>query len=653
MKSYLVDTLVSFAGSPQGPARLYGYMRRLGTNLTFLNLNHEIYSYLFSENVLKQLLLEWRPRLFQALTRDSFFRRDFGSILIESSSGEMVKLLAEIISGKTFENIHPVGRDLLIMAAGPVVRSKLTRDNIALVLLGNIDEVARRIGFAQEEMDRNFNRQSGAEYMRQFRTLLCGKAIIDAIHHPAHLHMGLGFNGTEWDPTAADIIRGSKDERHNYLIRYYKAEVLPRISRDEPQLVGLSVTHASELVPAFTLGRLIKESLPDTHITLGGAAVSDIRNRLAANKCLWDVIDSVVFGPGEAALPSLLEAVEKGAPLGGVPNLIYRFGDEVRHSTKTHAIAPDDFATPEYVNLRPGGGVGLETSSSCYWGKCRFCYYPYQGSSSREFVAEPCKERSLDKVCEDIQTLVERHRPSLVAFTDSAVRPDRLEAIADFNVRSKLRIPFSAFVRFEKEFVSERFCRKLAAGGFIGGQAGLETGTERVNALINKGIDLKSVPRILRNFRKNNILIHIYSIVGFPGETVDEGMATYRFIKRHRRDLTLDWQVYPLRVLENGPLAQHAAEYGLEIEKFPGHVLIPISKYQAHSGISAEESNRMSVQFEMKLDRYRNPLSKWMDVEMYKLILLWMESRARMGAAPEPAVAPAGLATGEIYAGAD
>ncbi|MBA4387684.1 MAG: hypothetical protein C0404_06860 [Verrucomicrobia bacterium] len=629
MKSYLINTLVSFAGSPQGPARLYGYMRRNGTDTTFLNLNHDIYSYFFSTKVLNELLVEWRPRLFQALSRDAFFRRDFGSILIESSSGEMRRLLAEVISGKTFEGVFPVGRDLLARAVGPVVRSRLTRDNIGLALLGNIDEVTRRIGAAQEEMDRCFNRQSGEDYLKQFRTLLCGKAIIDAIHHPAHLHMGLGFCGTEWDPTADDLVRGAQDERHNYLIRYYRTDVLPRILQEEPGLVGLSVTHASELVPAFTLGKMIKDLLPQTHITLGGAAVSDIRARLAGNKCLWDIIDSIAFGPGEAVLPSLLDAVETGKSLSVVPNLIYRFGDETRHSEKTNELSPDDFTTPEYVHLRPGAGVGLETSSSCYWGKCRFCYYPYQGSSKREFVAEPCRQRSLDKVYEDMETLVRRHNPGFVAFTDSAVSPERLEAIAEYNTSLGLQTPFSAFVRFEKEFASEPFCRKLAAGGFIGGQAGLETGTERVNALINKGIDLKLVPAILRNFRRNNILIHVYSMVGFPGETIDEARETFQFIKRHRKNLTLDWQIYPLRVLENGPLARGAAEYGLELQNFPGNVLLPISRYKTTSGMSAEDSNRLSALFEMKLDRYRNPLSELMDVEMYKLILLWIESRRR------------------------
>ncbi|MBA4388836.1 MAG: hypothetical protein C0404_12710 [Verrucomicrobia bacterium] len=642
MKSYLINTLVSFVGSPQGPARLYGYMRKHGADVTFLNLNHDIYSHLLSRKTLSELLVEWRPRLFQALSRDSFFRREFGSILIESSGGEMRRLLAEIISGATVAGVFPAGRDFLARVASPFVRSKLTRDNIGLALLGNIEEVARRIGSAQEEMDRCFNVQSGADYLRQFRTLLCGTAIIDAIHHPAHLHMGLGFCGTEWNPTAGDLMRGAGDERHNYLIRYYRSDVLPRVLKDEPRLVGLSVTHGSELVPAFTLAKLIKDVLPGTHITFGGAAVTDIRSRLALNKCLWEVMDSVAFGPGEAVLPDLLDAVENGKQLSLVPNLIYRSGDEIRHSEKTHELSPDDFTTPEYVNLRPGGGVGLETSSSCYWGKCKFCYYPYQGSSRREYAAEPCRQRSLEKVYEDMETLVRRHRPSFLAFTDSAVSPAMLENIAAYNRSSGLQTPFSAFVRFEKEFASEKLCRELAAGGFIGGQAGLETGTERVNALINKGVDLKLVPAILRNFRRNNILIHVYSMVGFPGETLEEGWETYRFIRRHRRDLTLDWQIYPLRVMENGPLARNAMEHGLEIENFPGHVLVPISKYKTSVGMSAEDSNRMSVLFEMKLDRHRNRLSELMDVEMYKLTLLWMESRRRNRACessqPEPSV---------------
>jgi radical SAM superfamily enzyme YgiQ (UPF0313 family) len=310
-----------------------------------------------------------------------------------------------------------------------------------------------------------------------------------------------------------------------------------------------------------------------------------------------------------------------------VPNLIYRDGKgEVRYSERVAEVAPDDMATPEYVSLRPGGPVALETSSSCYWGRCAFCYYPRQGTSCREYRNMPVRQRSLENVFEDMQTLQERHDPSFIGFTDSALSPSRLERIAEFNAGSGLWAPFSAFIRLEDAFASAELCRRLADGGFLGGQAGLESANEHVNARMNKGIDLSLVPVIFRNFRKNGVLLHLYTLVGFPGETVEEAWNTYRFLKRYHKDITLDWQVYSLWVLENGPLAEHADAYGLKVERLPEELLVPLCTYEATEGMGQAGSVKYSLLFEEKLYPLRHRLSRWFDVESYKLLLFWQRA---------------------------
>jgi radical SAM superfamily enzyme YgiQ (UPF0313 family) len=319
----------------------------------------------------------------------------------------------------------------------------------------------------------------------------------------------------------------------------------------------------------------------------------------------------------------LVEALGAGRPLSQVPNLIYREDSgEIRYSDRTAEVAPDDFTTPEYVGLRPGAGVALETSSSCYWGRCAFCYYPRQGTSCREYVNMPVLARSLEKVFADMRALQERHDPAYIGFTDSALSPERIGRIAEFNRSSGLNIPFSAFVRLEKEFASPDFCRSLAEGGFIGGQAGLESANEHVNARLNKGIDLSLAPTIFANFRKSGLLLHLYTLVGFPGETVKESWNTYRFLKRHHRDITLDWQVYSLWVLENGPLAEHAEDYGLTVHPLPDDLLVPLCTYEAAEGMGQTDSVKQSLLFEEKLRPLRHWLSDLFDVESCKLILL-------------------------------
>ena len=86
-----------------------------------------------------------------------------------------------------------------------------------------------------------------------------------------------------------------------------------------------------------------------------------------------------MLGPGEDAFGELIDHLESDKDLSGVPNLIYKSGHSIRQSEKLKDFDINEACTPEYVSVRPGGALPLETASGCYWGKCIFCYYPRQG----------------------------------------------------------------------------------------------------------------------------------------------------------------------------------------------------------------------------------------------------------------------------------
>ncbi len=214
-----------------------------------------------------------------------------------------------------------------------------------------------------------------------------------------------------------------------------------------------------------------------------------------------------------------------------------------------------------------------------------------------------------------------------IGITDSSLSPKRIEAIVEQNIKTNSKVKVSAFIRFEKEFMSLKFCKKIARGGFLGGQIGLESGSQRVNNIINKGTDLEDTKVILKNFYKTGILVHLYTIVGIPGETKKETSLTLDFLKRHHHLLTLDWQVYPLRVLEHSPIAERAKELGLFAEALPDEFLTQIMRYELENGLSQKENTSCSIRFYEKLMRHMNPLSKIMDIEMYKLFIFAQKSK--------------------------
>jgi len=505
-----------------------------------------------------------------------------------------------------------------------LLAKKIREDNVIYALLSEKEYFISEVDRAREILDSRFFSLDADEFIQHFSTLLCGKALIDAAYFPAQLDFGLGFHGLAYTPKVSDIEHAVNDERHNFLIPYYKNAVLPVFNEEQPDIVGISISHVSEFIPAFTLANLIKSKNPDTHICLGGSTLTQVSHRVGKNPPLWKYFDSLVLGPGEFAFSQLIEHLETGKHLSGVPNLVYKENGSIKSSVKTHSFNIDDACTPEYVSVRPRAILPLETSSGCYWGKCIFCYYPKEGTADFSTEYSKGRVRNIELVIDDMKKLNDRYNPIYIGITDSAVHPRRLKQISEYNLQNKTKniIKFSAFIRFEKEFKEYTFCKSLAEGGFLGGQVGLESGCQRINDLINKGVDLGDAEVIIKNFYRAGIMLHIYSIVGLPGETKEDAQKTLDFFKRWQRMLTMNWQIYPMGVMEHGPLAARADEFGIELTPLPDDILSQVMLHKFKNGLSQAESMAYAISFYESLKGYLHPVNKLMDIESCKAFLM-------------------------------
>ncbi len=626
MKTWLCTNLANYLGPQQGPARLYAYLKKQGIDVSFKDFNKDAYFTLLSPEYLGKTLEKLTDRVDSA-KRSRFLREDIGSLLVHSSNRVLKQLLAEGIMMDSRWHRFVKNSGIIKQPLAWFISQNIKYDNILYALISEQKFFISEVDKANNILDKEFFNLKPDDFIARFCTLLCGKAVIDAAYFPAQLDFGLGLHGTAYSPSVKDILTAMYDEKHNFLLPYFQGKIVPQITQERPGIVGISISHPSEFFPAFTLAGLIKRHAPEAHICLGGAAVTEINYRIMKNPPLWDYFDSLISGPGEVSFSGLVDTLQSGGSLVKVPNLIYKEKGALKASEASHEFDINDACTPEYVNLRPGSGIPLETSSGCCWGKCIFCYYPKQGTASPDAVQQKKRVRKIELVLEDIRKLRDNYHPVYIGITDSCVPPARLMQICEQNLQSEKKVNFSAFIRFEKELKSLEFCEKLAAGGFLGGQVGLESGSQRVNEIINKGVDINDAVIILKNFYKAGILIHLYTMLGLPGEKPEEGEMTYNFLKRYRRLLTMNWQVYSLYVLEQSPLNLRAAEFGIHAKPLPDEYLTEFMFYTVEEGLSQEESTAKTVLFDEKLKRFLHPLNKIMDIESVKLFLSVQKSK--------------------------
>jgi len=160
----------------------------------------------------------------------------------------------------------------------------------------------------------------------------------------------------------------------------------------------------------------------------------------------------------------------------------------------------------------------------CYWGKCTFC------DISLNYIKlyEPITAQLL---CDRMEQIIAQTGQTGFHFVDEAAPPALMRALALEIIRRRLTVSWWANIRFEKSFTRD-LCLLLKASGCIAVSGGLEVASDRLLALIQKGITVAQVARVTRNFTKAGIMVHAYLMYGFPTQTAQETIDSLEMVRQ-------------------------------------------------------------------------------------------------------------------------
>ena len=152
---------------------------------------------------------------------------------------------------------------------------------------------------------------------------------------------------------------------------------------------------------------------------------------------------------------------------------------------------------------------------------------------------------------------------------DEAAPPKALKALATELLRRGTAISWWGNVRFEKTF-DPALCQRLADSGCIAISGGLEVASDRLLALMKKGVSVAQVARVTRAFTDAGILVHAYLMYGFPTQTVQETVDALEYTR----------QLFEAGCIQSGffhrftctvhsPVGLHPEEYGVQLAPGP------------------------------------------------------------------------------------
>ena len=304
-----------------------------------------------------------------------------------------------------------------------------------------------------------------------------------------------------------------------------------RILNDfQPDVVGIrSISFfLEELQRIATLVR----AHSDATIVAGGPIVQAYKQRLFQEVPELEV---AVKGEGERVFADLLS----GAPLSSISGLLYRTddgvaGDRVVENEDQLEVADIDslpFPAYDLVDLdqyerqlsyaynHRRQGV-LLTSRGCAY-HCTFCFTHWKG----------IRLRSAANIFAEIKQLHDQHGIEDFYIVDDIFNVDLKRALNLFDliVAAGLKLRFYFVNGLRADITSEKFVDRAIEAGAVWFTYAVESGTDEIQRLVKKRLDLEKARRIIAYTQRQNVAVNISTMYGFPTET------------RELAQRTLDW----------------------------------------------------------------------------------------------------------------
>ena len=472
--------------------------------------------------------------------------------------------------------------------------------------LEEIPVVARTLDSAKAAL-RGEGFYDSNQYMESLGNIGKWLNLISYAYYPSEVTL-VGNNLTNYSVySSKNIFEAIKDEKENIFLDIFKRHFLKSILADEPGLVGISVTSTSQIIPAFTMARLIKEADKDIHITIGGGVFTRLIDNIFRSDVLFSLIDSFIIYEGEHALLALIQELENKKDFTKVPNLIYKHDGRTAINEPLIVEDIDFLPAPDYdgfplsLYFTPKLVLPVQTSRGCYYKKCAFCNLHVDQMVFRS--------RKIDLVMEDISNLSQKYKTKYFFITDEAMPLPTMKKFSDKIIENKIDIKWITGMRFEKKLDSG-LIEKASKAGCLKFVFGLESSNQRVLDMMKKGIQRETVDRIIKDCLEKGMAVHVYLITGFPTETREEAFESVDFILNNEalvNSLGFSCQPSLFELEKASPIMDAPPSYGItKIMEPKGHDLSLGYRYEIDKGMTAKEAEEVYNQI---MDKVYNKVS--------------------------------------------
>ncbi len=435
---------------------------------------------------------------------------------------------------------------------------------------------------AVEDLDWYFG-SAGIHDLARYLASLYVEDLVDLIAETVgpHLHISRYAERIARTASSFDPLEDALEAPNNLIDDYLIEAVAAYFANEVPDVVGFTVPFSGNLYGALKAGQWIKRNHPTTLVVMGGG-YPNTELRDLTHPRVFNYVDAITLDDGEGPILALLQSIHPQKPKnvlheaqlkrtficvdGSVTYRNNRIGGDFGHA---RLPAPDydglrldayfsmfDMPNPMHRMWNDGRWNKLTLAHGCYWKKCSFC------DVTLDYIGRYETAPAVDLV-DKMEQLIAQTGETGFHFVDEAAPPKVLRELAEELLRRGLQVTWWTNIRFEKTFTPE-LCALMAESGCVAVTGGLEVASDRLLALMEKGVTVEQVSRVCNAFSQAGVMVHAYLMYGFPTQTAQETIDSLEVVRQLFEEGIVQsafWHQFAMTA--HSPVGKHPEKYNV------------------------------------------------------------------------------------------
>lgn len=388
------------------------------------------------------------------------------------------------------------------------------------------------------------------------------------------------------------------------LAKEFIKTIAAEVCMGSPSIIGLTSTFQQHCA-ALALAKEIKAQDPNVKICIGGANCEEEMGKATLDN--FPFIDFVFSGESDLTFPKFIKFFFE---MNGQVSRQFIDPGFAEPILNLDALPIPDFSdyfqTLQLTNYgaRVSPALTFEASRGCWWGAKHHCTFCGLNGSSMAFRA-----KSSSRVIEEVLQLSSHYSVKAFSPSDNILAPAHINEVFG-------ELPEDLGLRFfyeVKSNMSHEQISKIARGGVTWVQPGIESLSDDVLKLMNKGVSSLLNIRFLKSCLEIGVVPLWNFLVGFPGESDDEYNRVARLIPYIEH-------IYPP---QNGPSFIRVDRFspyftGRASDNFDS--IEPLAAYSYVYDLNPKELRRLAYFFKGQSDRM---ISNDVHMHLADAIVLW------------------------------